>query len=430
MEGNRIIQYQEFLKSKVKQSGGRGFKPKEINSMLFPFQKHIVDQALAKGRFGVFADCGLGKTPMQLEWANQVADYVRQPVLIVCPLAVGAQTIREAGKFGYGTNISRFGTDNAMEVINYENLDKVDFGKYAGVVLDESSILKNYEGAYRNLIIEGFHKTPYKLACTATPAPNDPMELGNHSEFLGAMSRQEMLSMYYVHDGGETAKWRIKGHAEEKYYAWVRSWATMLTRPSDIGFSDEGYILPALNYIEREIKTENKGLSLFNDIAVSATEFNAELRRTKADRMNSVASIVNGSDENFVIWIKQNEEGDLLKKLIPEAIEVRGSDSQEYKEETLLGFADNQFRVLITKASIASYGLNYQNCHNTVFASLDFSFEKLYQGIRRFLRFGQQHEVNAYLITTDTMRNVSESIKLKQEQFERMQYLMTKAIAA
>ncbi|HLZ15589.1 MAG TPA: DEAD/DEAH box helicase, partial [Cyclobacteriaceae bacterium] len=392
------------------------------------FQKKIVSEALEKGRFGVFADCGLGKTFIQLEWGQQVANHSGKPVLLTCPLAVGGQTIKEAHKFGYGSNISKIGTDSAIQMVNYENLDKVDFNKYAGVILDESSILKNYEGAYRNLIIEGFQRTPYKLACTATPAPNDPMELGNHSEFLGTMSRQEMLSMYYVHDGGETAKWRLKGHAIDKYYHWVRGWAIMLTKPSDLGFDDAGYDLPKLNYIEEQIKTETKGLSLFNDVAVSATEFNGELRRTKEARMKKVADIVNASDENFVIWIKQNEEGEMLRKLIPGSIEVSGSDSNEYKEEMLLGFADNKFRVLITKTSIASFGLNYQNCHNTIFASLDFSFEKLYQAIRRFYRFGQQHQVNVYLITTDTMRNVTQSLSRKQKDFETMQLLMSKAI--
>lgn len=421
--------YEAFLNKKSVGAKAAGFKPEDLHPDLFPFQRHIVEKALAAGRYGIFADCGLGKTFMELEFAKHVAIYNGQPVLLVCPLAVGGQTIREAQKFGYGSNISRFGTDNAIEVINYENLDKVDFRKYSGVVLDESSILKNYEGAYRNLIIDGFRHTPYKLACTATPAPNDPMELGNHSEFLGAMSRQEMLSMYFVHDSGETAKWRLKGHAEARFYEYIRGWASMLTRPSDLGFSDAGYILPSLQYIEREIKTESKGLSLFNDVAVSATEFNAELRRTRSARMEAAAEIVNGSSENFVVWIKQNEEGDLLRELIPGAVEVRGSDPSEYKEEKLLAFADNQFRVLITKQQIASFGLNYQNCHNTIFASLDFSFERLYQAIRRFLRFGQQHSVNAHLITTDTMRNVSQSIKIKQQQFERMQFLMTQNIS-
>lgn len=423
------MNYKEFLETKRIRSITSGFEPVLLNAVLFAFQKKITQEALSKGRFGIFADCGLGKTFMQLEYAHQVSTYKKQPVLIVCPLAVAGQTIKEAKKFGYN-DIGKAGTDTAIQIINYDQLHAINPSEYAGIVLDESSILKNYEGAYRKQIIDSFRNTPYKLACTATPAPNDPMELGNHSEFLGAMSRTEMLAMFFVHDGGETAKWRIKGHAADCFYKYVRQWAIMLTRPSDIGFDDAGYNLPALNYFEDQIKTPNKGLSLFNDIAISATEFNRELKRTLVQRMERAAEIVSGSSENHIIWIKQDEEGKMLRRLIPEAIEVKGSDSPEYKEEMLLGFAENKFRVLVTKQSIASYGLNYQNCHNQLFPSLDFSFEKLYQAIRRSYRFGQQHPVNIRLITTDTMRNVIQSIQRKQRQFEEMQYQMSKAIAA
>jgi hypothetical protein len=421
--------YQEFLSHKKAKIDFEGFAASKINNSLFPFQKSIVTEAMEKGRFAIFADCGLGKTLMQLEFANQVARYTNKPSLIVCPLAVLGQTLSEARKFGY-SGVERFGVDAAIQLVNYDQLDNVEPYQFAGVVLDESSILKNFEGAYRNLIINNFNRTPFKLACTATPAPNDPMELGNHSEFLGAMTRQEMLSMFFVHDGGETSKWRLKGHAVSRFYEYVRRWAVMLTKPSDLGFSDEGYCLPPLNYIEHKIYTQCKGISLFNDVAVSATEFNAELRRTMNDRMARTAAIVNSTDESFIIWIKQNEEGQALRKLLPDAVEVQGSDTPEYKERMLLGFAEGKFRRLITKTSIASYGLNYQNCHNQIFPSLDFSFEKLYQAIRRSYRFGQQQPVNIHLITTDTMRNVIESIKRKQQQFEEMQMIMSKAIAA
>jgi hypothetical protein len=281
----------------------------------------------------------------------------------------------------------------------------------------------------RNLIIEKFRETKYKSCWTATPSPNDPMELGNHAEFLGVMSRNEMLSMYFVHDGGDTSKWRIKGHAEELFWKWVSTWAIMINRPSDIGFSDEGYILPALNMIDNIVITDkrNNGM-LFNDTAVNATNFNAELRLTMDARMKMAADIANNSDENFIIWIKQDAEGEMLRKLIPDAIEVKGSDKPELKESRLLGFARNEFRVLITKSKIAQYGLNYQNCHNQIFASLDFSFEALYQSIRRSLRFGQRHDVNMYVISTDTMQNVIQSIQRKQQQFNIMQSNMVKAM--
>jgi DNA modification methylase len=256
------------------------------------------------------------------------------------------------------------------------------------------------------------------------------MELGNHSEFLDVMSRNEMLAMYFVHDGGETAKWRLKGHAVKMFYQFVGSWAIMLNKPMDIGFEMIGYDLPKLNLLENQIKTPKRDNgSLFNDAVISATNFNQELRLTKIERLDEVVKIVNENpDENFIIWIKQNEEGELLKKLLPDAVEVKGSDSNEWKKDKLLGFANNEFRILITKTKIASFGMNYQNCRNQIFASLDFSFEGLYQAIRRSYRFGQKNEVNIYLITTDTMANVKQAIDTKQKQFEIMQDEMAKAV--
>jgi len=417
------IDYKEFLRQKQKSIVHSGFeiRESELNPLLFPFQKFIVKRALKAGKYAVFADCGLGKTFMQLEWAFQVTKQTKGKVLILAPLAVVEQTIQEASNF----NIL---LDN-IDVRNYEQLDNIDCSVYSGIVLDESSILKNFEGATKKLILDLFAKTPYKLACTATPSPNDPMELGNHSEFLDVMSRNEMLAMYFVHDGGETAKWRLKGHAVKMFYQFIGSWAIMLNKPQDIGFEMEGYALPSLNLIEKEIKTpKRENGRIFNDAIISATNFNQELRITKVERLDEVAKIVNESDENFIIWIKQNEEGELLKKLIPDAIEVSGSDSNEWKKDKLIGFANNEFRVLITKTKIASFGMNYQNCRNQVFASLDFSFEGLYQSIRRSYRFGQKNEVNIYLITTDTMANVKTAIDTKQKQFLTMQEEMSKAI--
>jgi len=430
------MNYKDFLKSKEKNTVLSGFDIDEnkLNINMFDFQKFIVKRALKAGKYAIFADCGLGKTLIQLEWANQVCKETKSKVLILAPLAVVGQTIQEGLKFGINM------TD--IDVKNYEQLDNINCNIYKGIVLDESSILKNFEGSTKNKIIDNFINTPYKLACTATPSPNDPMELGNHSEFLNIMSRNEMLAMYFVHDGGETAKWRIKGHAIKKFYQFVGSWSIMLNRPSDImvqcdnsekctAYDEQfGYILPKLNLIENQIKTQKRdNYSLFNDTAISATNFNHELRLTKKERLEQVVKIVNdNNNENFIIWIKQNEEGDMLKKLLPDAVEVKGSDSNEWKKEKLLGFANNEFRILITKTKIASFGMNYQNCRNQIFASLDFSFEGLYQSIRRSYRFGQKQEVNIYLITTDTMTNVKKSIDIKQKQFEIMQDEMSKAI--
>lgn len=424
--------YLKFLEGKQKTHVLSGFdvNENELNGYMFSFQKFIVKRALKAGKYAIFADCGLGKTLMQLEWANQVNKQTGKPVLILAPLAVSGQTIKEGEKFGI--NVCKYdGGETPIQISNYEQLDNIDCSLFAGIVLDESSILKNFEGQTKKLIIDSFENTPYKLACTATPSPNDPMELGNHAEFLDVMSRNEMLAMYFVHDGGETAKWRLKGHATKLFYQFVGSWAIMLNKPHDIGFEMEGYLLPCLNLLERQIITPKRDNgSLFNDAIISATNFNQELRLTKVERLDEAAKIVNDSDENFIIWIKQNEEGEALKKLIPGAVEVKGSDSPEYKEKMLLGFANNEYRVLITKTKIAQFGLNYQNCRNQIFASLDFSFEGLYQAIRRSYRFGQKNEVNIYLITTDTMANVKQSIDNKQKQFEIMQDEMSKAVNA
>jgi len=431
------MDYIEFLKTKQKSRpmSGLDVSESDLNDQMFPFQKFIVSRALKAGKYAIFADCGLGKTLMQLEWAHHVNKHTGKPVLILAPLAVAGQTIAEGVKFNIpieklNVNINNpIGALNGIYITNYEQIDNVNSDEYAGIVLDESSILKNFEGKRKTQILESFANTPYKLACTATPSPNDPMELGNHAEFLDVMSRNQMLSMYFVHDGGNTSKWRLKGHAVNQFYRWVGTWAIMLNKPKDIGFPMIGYDLPNLNMIEETIETPKRdnGL-LFNDTAISATNFNHELRLTKLERMEQAADIVNNSDEPFIVWIKQNEEGDLIRKLIPDAVEVKGSDNLEYKESKLLGFAKGEFRVLVTKTKIAQFGLNYQNCRNQIFASLDFSFEGLYQAIRRSYRFGQKSEVNIYIITTDTMQNVVESINQKQKQFTIMQDKMSDAV--
>lgn len=423
--------YEEFLKSKQKTHINSGFDVNEddLNQNLFPFQKFIVRRALRIGKYAIFADCGLGKTLMQMEWANQVNKVTNKPVLILAPLAVSGQTIKEGRKFSI--DVCKYdGSNSPIQISNYEQLENIDCSLFSGIVLDESSIIKNFEGATKKLIFDLFSKTPYKLACTATPSPNDPMELGNHAEFLDVMSRNEMLAMYFVHDGGETAKWRIKGHAIKTFYRFIGAWAIMLNSPHDIGFEMEGYALPKLNLIENKIVTSKRDNgSLFNDDIISATNFNSELRLTKDQRLSEVLKIINfNPDENFIIWIKHNDEGDLLRKLLPGSIEVKGSDTNEWKADKLLGFANNEFKILITKTKIASFGMNFQNCRNQIFASLDFSFEGLYQAIRRSYRFGQDMEVNIYMITTDTMSNVLQSIEHKQKQFKIMQNELSHAI--
>ena len=433
--------YLQLLEKKIITLTDSGFDHNGGWEWLYPFQQYCVIKALKKGRFALFEDCGLGKTRQQITWAHEVVKFTGKPVIIFAPLAVVYQTIAEGVKIGVEVIELTPIEDNQLDlpaavyITNYEQMENVKADEFVGIVLDESSIIKNFEGAYRNLLIDNFGQTPYKLCCTATPSPNDPMELGNHAEFLNAMSYTEMLAMYFVHDGGETAKWRLKGHCTELFYDFVSSWAIMLSKPSDIGFSDEGYNLPALNYLERLIVTEKKNNGiLFNDTAISATTHNAELRLTAIARLDDVAQIIlSKPDESFIIWVKQNAEGDALQKLLKEngitgVYEVKGSDSPEWKKDKLLGFANNEFRILITKAKIGGFGMNFQNCHNMIFASPDFSFEALYQSIRREWRFGQEHAVNAWLIVTDTMQNVIQSIRRKQAQFEEMQTAMQQSM--
>lgn len=416
------MNYLEFLESKKRPFIESGFeiKENELNKNLFDFQKFIVKTALKKGRFAIFADCGLGKTLMQLDWAEKVANKTKSKVLILAPLAVKGQTLQEAKKFGI--DISN------IEINNYEQLENIDESIYSGIVLDESSILKNFTGKYKNLIIEKFKNTPYKLACTATPSPNDLNEIGNHSEFLNVLDAQDMRAKWFVRDEGMN-NYRLKGHAKKDFYGWISNWAVMLTNPSDLGFDGSKYILPELNYIEKMIETNSRDNGkLFNEGSVSATDFNKELKLTLIERFDEVAKIVNNSNESFIIWINQNEEEKKALELIPDAISVNGSEKPEIKEKKLLGFANGEFRVLVTKKKIAQFGMNFQNCNNQVFASLDFSFEGLYQAIRRSYRFGQKNNVNIYIITTDTMENVMSSINKKQSQFLEMQSEMNKFI--
>lgn len=416
------MEYNDILQSKIRKIELSGFDIDEskLNNKLFPVQKFCLKKALRAGKYALFQDCGLGKTFEQLEWANHVAVYTGRPVLILAPLAVVDQTRREAKKFGISNAL--------IKLTNYEQIEKLDCDQFAGICLDESSILKNFTGVYKNLIIDKFKHTPYKLACTATPSPNDLNEIGNHSEFLDVLDAQDMRSKWFVRDEGMN-NYRLKQHAKVDFYAWISSWATMMTSPSDIGFDGSDYVLPKLEFIEKTIRTESRdSYELFNKESVNATNFNAELRLTKVDRLSEVVSIVNESDESFIIWIKQDEEGDYLAGLIPDAIEVRGSQKNEIKTERLRGFQEGRYRVLITKAKIAQVGLNFQNCHNQIFASLDFSFEGLYQSIRRSYRFGQKETVNIWLITVDTMANVINTIRRKESNFMEMQSEMNKNV--
>jgi DNA modification methylase/superfamily II DNA or RNA helicase len=428
--------YKDFLKSKLKVFIESGFDidESELNPLMFPFQKFIVKLALKKGRFAIFADCGLGKTIMQIEWINQVFKFTGKPVIILTPLAVSGQTIKEGLKFGI--DIKKLVADaleKTINITNYEQLAKYDVSDVGGVVLDESSILKSYQGQTKQMIIEKFKGIRFKLSCTATPSPNDHLELGNHAEFLEVMRSKEMVSIFFINDAFNKdhtiSKWRLKKHATKDFWNWVSTWSIMLSKPSDIGFDDKGYDLPKLTIEELKIDVQKKDNGkLFNDVTVSATDFYKELKASQKERCEAVAEIVNKSKENFIIWVKSNEEEKMICDLIPDAVSVNGSDKPDIKENRLLGFADNEFRVLVTKTKIAQFGLNYQNCHNQIFLSFDFSFEGLYQAIRRSWRFGQLKPVKIILVTVETMGNVLASIKEKQIKFETMQKEMQRAM--
>lgn len=431
------MNYNEFLKSKQKEVILSGFDihENELNEMLFNFQKFTVKRALKAGKYAIFADTGQGKTPMQLEIAKQVLQKNKQPVLILAPLAVTGQTIEQGSKFHI--EVQRLNTpiiEPKIYITNYEQLDNIDANLFGCVCLDESSILKNETGKYRNLLIEKFKKTPYKFCFSATPSPNDPMELGNHAEFLDVMSYNEMLAMFFVHDAGETQKWRLKGHAVERFYEFVSTWAIMYSHPREIGFDMTGYDLPPLEILEHQVSTPVPAGMLFSGLAVNATDYNSSLRDTEhlriAESIKIIQSIPIG--EPIIVWTKQNDEAKNIYKQLTElgynCCNVQGSDSPEKKESDLLGFAHNEYQILITKQSIASQGLNYQNCAYQIFNSIDFSFEQSYQAMRRSWRFGQTRKVTCYMITTDRMINVVKIQQDKQHSFKTMQARMTQAV--
>ncbi len=410
------MEYKEFLKEKQKTfiSSGFNIDESELNDIMFPFQKYTVRIALSKGRFAIFADCGLGKTLMQLEWGNQVRKHTNKPVLFLAPLAVVEQTIQQGVKFGI--ELEYFVLEQEQnEITNYDQLKNVDISKYSGVVLDESSILKGRDGKMSALLIELFKGTPYKLCCTATPSPNDHMELGQHSEFLGAMSYSEMLAMFFVHDGGETSKWRLRKHAEDAFWKYVCQWSIAIDHPKTLGFEMEGYELPEVEYIEHIIPVDNNTGMLFNDAAISATDLHQDLSRSFQKRIDKVCELVATNDKQWIVWGLRNNETDTIAKLLPNSVNVQGSDTPEYKAKYLNGFAKEEFNTLITKTSIASFGMNYQQCNQMIFMSYDFKFEAFYQAVRRCLRFFSKHQkIYVHILIPESQQNVRQSILEKE----------------
>ncbi len=416
------MNYNEMLESKRISVRPAGFDPnRPITPKLFDFQKDIVRWGLRKGKCAFFEDCGLGKTAQQIEWAYHVFVKTGRPVLIFAPLAVSMQTQREGAKFGIPVNVCREQSSivSGVNITNYEMLEHFTAEAFSGVVLDESSILKG-DGPMRKAITEFAANIPYRLACTATPAPNDHMELGNHAEFLGIMSKSEMLATFFVHDGGDTSKWRLKGHAEAAFWRWVASWAVMVRRPSDLGYDDGGFQLPPIEYHQHTVSAEWSADFLFPVEAQTLQERNGARRDSLEARVKLCAELVNGSREQWVLWCNLNDESDALTKSIPDAVEVTGSSSDRHKEQAPLDFIDGKTRVLVSKASIFGFGMNFQCCRNAAFVGLSDSWEQVYQATRRIWRFGQDRTVNTHFITGELEGAVVRNIQRKEKQAAEM----------
>lgn len=422
--------YYDFLQSKSQLGGNHGFDPIWMPDYLYDFQQSIDEWALRKGRAAIFGDCGLGKTPMELVFGENIVRKTNGNVLLLTPLAVSLQMIREAEKFGIEVKRSNNGkAHRGITITNYEQLHKFNSSDFVACINDESSILKNFDGRRKGEITAFMRKMKYRLLATATAAPNDYIELGTSSEALGYLGHMDMLNRFFKNDlnnsangriCGEVIKWRFKGHAEQHFWRWVCSWARAIRKPSDLGFPDDGFVLPKLTEQEHivEASTLADGM-LFALPAVGLKEQREERRRTIKERCEKVAELVNGTGQPALVWCHLNDEGDLLEQLIPDAVQVSGKNSDDEKEERLIGFSDNKFRVLITKAKIAGFGMNWQHCnHETFFPS--HSYEQYYQGVRRCWRFGQKRPVHIDIVTTEGELDVLKNLQRKAQQADKM----------
>ena len=407
--------YKKFLASKGFANNMKGFKPLWIPDFLYDFQKELVDWAIRQGKSALYEDCGLGKTPQQLVWAQNVIKKTNGNVLILTPLAVSYQTMRESEKFGLQSNRTQNGkVYKGINITNYERLLYFNSNDFQGVVCDESSILKNVDGKTRKYITDFMSKIRYRLLCTATPAPNDFVELGTSSEALGNMTRSQMLGMFFTHDGKTSSQWNLKGYSKKRFWHWVSTWARALRKPSDLGFDDDGFILPQLHFHTHIIKSNYKENVLLPSAAIGLDEQRAEKRRTLVLRCEKVASLV-PKDKSCLVWCHLNDEGDLLEKIIPDAVQVAGKDNDEFKENKLIDFSKGNVRVLITKPRIGGFGMNWQHCSEMTFFP-SHSHEQFYQASRRCWRFGQKNEVNCYLVASNRESIVMHNMIRKERQ--------------
>lgn len=411
------MSYQEFIAKKQFRAESWGFEPDLSAYPLFDYQRDIVRWACHRGKAAVFADTGLGKTIMQLAWADQVAKETGNPVLILAPLAVSDQTIAEGARFGIVvekyTGADVWGPH--VLITNYEQMHRVNPDQFDGVVLDESSILKGMQGKVRKQVTDAFAETKYRLSCTATPSPNDFMELGTQSEFLGIMSQVEMLAMFFIHDGSDTSKWRLKGHGKRKFFEWLATWAVFISKPSDLGYSDDGHDLPPLEFHEHIIES---GITdgLFAPVASGLQDRNKARKDTVDDRVAMASELANSMDGQVLVWCHLNDESEKLADAIDGAVEVTGSDPAEHKSATMLGFARGEVRALVSKPKIAGFGMNWQNCNQMVFVGLSDSWEQFYQSVRRCWRYGQDKPVHVHIVSADVEGAVLDNIKRKEAQ--------------
>lgn len=406
----------------------------DLPTVLKPHQNDIVRWALRRGRAAIFAGTGLGKTLMELTWSEKVSAFTGKPTMIFAPLAVAEQHITEADKFGINANLVSFHPDEGwgVNVSNYQKMEHFDLSKFGGVVLDESSILKSTDGKYRNRLIEECSTIPFRLAATATPAPNDFMELGNHAEFLGVMSYTDMLATFFTHDGGETQKWRLKGHAETEFWKWMASWSVMLRKPSDLGYDNEGYDLPPLTYHQHTVDVEyapSLETGLLFPMEARTMQERISARKDSVGERVALAASLTPNDRPFVWWCNLNSEADALTKAVDGAVNLSGSDKDDDKRRKLVDFSNGKIRVLITKPSIAGFGMNWQHCADTGFVGLNDSFEQIFQAVRRFWRFGQTKPVNVHFIAAETEGAVVANLRRKEADAERMAAAMVMHMA-
>jgi superfamily II DNA or RNA helicase len=433
MDYASLHEYRRFIASRAVAAQINGFQPRPINPMAKAHQDVAIRFALERGKSAAFLDTGLGKSFIELEFARQCAEETGKPTLILTPLAVAGQMVREGHKFNIDARQIREQSEVGAGVVvaNYERLPKLDPSCFGAVVLDESSILKSFAGRTRNTLMEAFRDTPYKLAATATPSPNDHMELGNHAEFLGVMRQQEMLSRWFVNDTATASQdWRLKGHAVEDFWSWVASWSRCATLPSDLGGDDAGYILPAIDrhiHMVKADRTEDAGEFLFRIPEMSATSFHQEKRLTLEARCALAAELAT-HDQPVTVWCETNDESARLAQIIPGAVEVHGSLDPDEKERRLLAFADGDIRCIVTKPKLAGFGVNWQHCAHAVFASISFSYEQHYQAVRRSHRFGQNQRVRNDIVISDTERSIWDAVNVKGKKHDEMKRRMADAM--